>query len=162
MDSYGKTLLGPLICQRLATLPTWASTDEGRFIYVNDTDKTYFGTGASWVEFGGGGSVVVKNSGYTIPVIEAGTIYTCTSSDLQSFSLPSVDTINIGIEFTIVKLGTGRVQIMSADSDVIEDSGAGLYIYCEDTTIATITLKLISATQWIIKNGANGIWITTI
>ena len=112
---------------------------------------------------GGGESTVVeaKNSGYTITTADVGKTFTCNSTTGQTFLLPSVGAGELGYGYTVTKLGSGRVTITAADSDTIEDSGAGLGIYCADSGIATIQLKLVSLTQWIIKS-ANGVWITTI
>lgn len=107
------------------------------------------------------GSVEAKDTGYSITTSDFGKTFTCNSSSLQTFYLPSVTTSHVGYEYTIVKLGSGQVTIDAADSDYIEDSGAGATIYCNDAGIATITLKLVTETQWIIKF-ANGTWTTTV
>jgi len=67
----------------------------------------------------------------------------------------------LGYEYTIVKLGSGTIVITAADSDKIEDSGEGTTIYCADDGLATIRLKLVTETQWIIFF-ASGTWITTV
>lgn len=105
-------------------------------------------------------AVEAKNTGYTILLADNGKTFTCDSTSAQTFLLPSVDTVDIGTVFTIVKLGTGRVTIDAADSDTIEDSGAGDTIYCADEGDAVITLRLFTATGWNILF-ANGTWITT-
>lgn len=109
---------------------------------------------------GGSGAVEAKNTGYTIQTTDSTKTFTCNSSSAQSFNLPSVSSSDVGFECTVVKLGAGQVTIDAADSDLIEDSGAGDTIYCNDETIATITLKLVTETQWIIKF-ASGTWTTT-
>jgi hypothetical protein len=112
---------------------------------------------------GGGSSgvtVEAKNSGYTILTTDNSKVFTCNSTSTQTFNLPSVASGDIGLTYTIVKLGTGQVTIDAADSDTIEDSGAGDTIYCNDETPATITLRLLTNTGWYIVS-ANGTWITT-
>jgi hypothetical protein len=104
--------------------------------------------------------VETKNSGYNILTSDVGKTFTCSATTTQTFNLPSVDSTNIGYTYTIVKLGTGQVTIDAADSDTIEDSGAGDTIYCADETPATITLRLFTSTGWYII-AANGTWITT-
>lgn len=104
--------------------------------------------------------VEAKNTGYTILLADNGKTFTCDSTSAQTFNLPSVDTVDIGTVFTIVKLGTGQVIIDAADSDTIEDSGAGDTIYCADEGDAVITLRLFTSTGWNILF-ANGTWITT-
>lgn len=109
---------------------------------------------------GGSGAVEAKDMGYTIQTTDSTKTFTCNSASAQTFNLPSVAAVNVGIEFTIIKLGAGQVTIDAADSDLIEDSGAGDTIYCADEGITTITLKLVTETQWIIKF-CSGTWITT-
>lgn len=117
--------------------------------------------GIQGISGGGGGNVVeAKNTGYNILTTDDGKIFTCDSTSAQTFNLPSVSSANIGLQFTIIKLGTGQVTIDAADSDTIEDSGAGDTIYCIDETNATISLLLVSDTEWVITY-ANGTWITT-
>ena len=101
-----------------------------------------------------------KDTGYTILTSDNGKTFTCSATTTQTFLLPSVDATNIGFVVTIVKLSTGQVTIDAADSDTIEDSGAGDTIYCSDLNPATITLRLFTSTGWFII-AANGTWITT-
>lgn len=77
------------------------------------------------------------------------------------FNLPSVDATNIGIWFTFVKIGAGKVTIQAADSDVIIDSSAGGTVYNGEAgeTYATLTLELVSATKWV-ATAAFGSWTT--
>lgn len=117
----------------------------------------------SWApDAGSGGSspVEAKDTGYSIQTTDDYKTFTCNSTSAQTFNLPSVASGDIGLEYTIIKLGAGQVTIDAADSDLIEDSGAGDTIYCADDGIATITLKLVTETQWIIKF-CSGTWITT-
>lgn len=53
--NYGRVYYGPLIIERLDTLPSWTSADVGRIVYVNDVGKMYIGENTQWVEGGGGG-----------------------------------------------------------------------------------------------------------
>lgn len=105
--------------------------------------------------------VVAKDTGYTILTTDGGKTFSCNSAQGQTFNLPSVASADVGFECTIVKMGTGGVIIDAADSDTIEDSGAGDTIYCADPRYASITLKLVSETHWAIKC-AYGTWVTTI
>jgi hypothetical protein len=50
MESHGLTLNGPLLVQKLSTLPSWTSDDEGRLIYVEDVDTLYYGNDSEWIE----------------------------------------------------------------------------------------------------------------
>lgn len=111
----------------------------------------------------GSSAVEAQNTGHTITTTDQGKTFTCDSSTgvTRMFYLPSVGTTEIGYEYTIVKLGSDQVSVIAADNDKIEDSGEGMSIYCADDGIATITLKLVTSTQWIMKF-ANGTWITTV
>ena len=75
--------------------------------------------------------------------------------------LPSVGAGNIGINFTIIRVGDGRISIQAADSDSIERSRPGGGIYCHEShrMIANVTLYLANETEWGIV-GATGIWFT--
>ena len=42
---------GKIHVERLSTMPTWASGDEGRIIYAEDVEKMYFGGAAAWQVF---------------------------------------------------------------------------------------------------------------
>ncbi len=64
--------------------------------------------------------------------------------------------------YRFVKLGAGMLTVEAADVDKIADSGAGDTIYNDEPlqTYATLTLLLVSATQWTITEG-HGTWTTT-
>jgi hypothetical protein len=49
MDSYGFDGKGPVLVQRVASLPAWTSEDEGRLVYDQSIDGLYYGTSADWV-----------------------------------------------------------------------------------------------------------------
>jgi hypothetical protein len=51
----GRHIFGRDAAESVATLPSWASTDELREIYTVDTKKRYYGTDEGWKEYGGGG-----------------------------------------------------------------------------------------------------------
>jgi len=101
------------------------------------------------------------DAGYTLAVTDCGKTVKVNSGSAQTVNLPSVDSSHIGIWFTVIKLGAGKVTINAPDSDVIVDSGAGGTIYNEAAgeTYAMITLKLVSATVWSVV-GAIGTWNT--
>ena len=68
----------------------------------------------------------------------------------------------IGYEVTFIKLGAGALVIQAGASDMIEDSAAGGTIYCDDIYTASIGIKLVTSTQWMIKYGTTGVWTTTV
>ncbi len=43
MEFYGIECKGPLHLEKVSTLPTYTSADEGRIVYVEDEKKTYVG-----------------------------------------------------------------------------------------------------------------------
>jgi microcystin-dependent protein len=53
--NYGTEMEGPFIGQRVATLPAWTATDEGREVYTEDTKLRHYGTDTGWREYGSGG-----------------------------------------------------------------------------------------------------------
>jgi len=102
----------------------------------------------------------VKTDNYTILSSDFGKTLVMNSIDNKTFSLPSVNVTNIGNWLTLANINTGRLTIAAADSDTIVDSTAGGTIYSDDDSIATITIELVSETQWLIT-GAHGTWVTT-
>ena len=56
MESYGLEMLGPLVIEKLSTLPGWTADDEGREIYVEDTAKRYYGDSTSWIDYATSGT----------------------------------------------------------------------------------------------------------
>lgn len=145
----------------LPTLPTWKPSDIGRIVYVVDVNKYYNANNSAWATVGSSSTIEAQDSGHTLLTSDAGKTFTCNSATPQTFVLPSVAAGDVGIEFSFMKLGVGSLTVQAADSDTIEDSGAGLSIYCDDASTASIGLKLASTTQWLIKYGATGIWTTT-
>jgi hypothetical protein len=103
-----------------------------------------------------------KTDTYNVTTTDTGKTLVMNSANDKIFNLPSVDATNVGTFYTFVKIGAGKVTIDAADSDLIADSSAGGTIYDSQAseTYATITLQLVSATQWVIT-GFNGTWTTT-
>lgn len=107
-------------------------------------------------------SVTTKAADYTVLLADAGKTLAMNAATTKTFSLPSVDTADIGLELTFCKIGVGKVIIDAADSDTIADSSAGATIFNDlsNETYATIKLKLITSTKWLVIGGF-GTWITT-
>jgi len=101
----------------------------------------------------GGGNLTTSDFGKTLTV---------NSGVAETLFLPAVAATDIGAQFTIVKLGTGQVTIIAAAGTYIADSGVGGTIYNDSTleSYACITLRLASATKWVITGG-DGNWMTT-
>jgi len=106
------------------------------------------------------GKTLQADTGATLTVADLGSAYVCDSGSSQTFNLPSVDSPEFGKEVSFYKIGAGTLTIDAADSDTIEDSAAGATVYCSDAGFASMTLKLVSTTEWIVKSATNT-WITT-
>ena len=102
-----------------------------------------------------------KTDNYVITTADFGKTLIMDAAD-KIFSLPSISASNIGAVLEMVFINTGTLTIDAADADTLDDSGAGDGIYCTQNgeKYSSITLKLVSATEWIIL-AAKGIWTTT-
>jgi len=142
---------------------TYLTPFEGMVIYVRNIDRliqfTYQWEGLVAI---GKYPVTPVTAGLTLSVEQSGETFSCNSADEETFYLPSVDASHVGSWFRFVKLGSGKLNIEAADSDKIADSGVGDTIYNDEPTqtYATLTLLLVSATQWTITEG-HGTWTTT-
>ena len=85
-------------------------------------------------------------------------IFSVGSSALTA-ALPSVDATDLQKWVNIYRIGTGRLTITAADSDVIETSSRGGSIWCVETkrVAANVTLQLVEVAKWAITAGT-GIW----
>lgn len=107
-------------------------------------------------------TVQAADSGITLTSADFGKTITVNSASAQTVSLPSVSSSDIGATIKVIKLGAGRVTIDAADSDTINNSGAGDTVYNNAVTpaYASIDLLLVTDTKWAIVDG-QGAWITT-
>lgn len=105
-------------------------------------------------------ATTTKTADYSVASTDFGKTIIVNSSDSKTMALPSVGSSDVGAWVRVIKLGSGQVTIDAADSDLIDDSGAGDTIYCDDAGLASITLMLVSETQWAIV-AAIGTWTTT-
>ena len=138
--------------------------------WVNTTtDAIFFCTdntvgNAVWVSTTGGATapVVTKITDYVVTTDDFGTTFVLIGVGNATFSLPSVAAANIGGWLRFIKTGIGTLTVDAADADLIADSGAGDTIYNSVAleTYATLTIMLVTATQWVII-GAHGTWVTT-
>jgi hypothetical protein len=119
------------------------------------TFATPSGTVGKW-------TVETKTDDYPVLTTDVAKTLVMNNAGTKTFSLPSVAAGDVGTWYTFVKIGAGKVIIDAADSDTIADSGAGDTIYNDQTLeiYATITLELVSETQWAII-GASGTFVTT-
>jgi len=51
MKAHGFDTRGEFKGERVPTLPSWQSSDEGREIYVEDEDKKYYGNNSEWIDY---------------------------------------------------------------------------------------------------------------
>jgi hypothetical protein len=101
------------------------------------------------------------DTGITLGVSDFGKTITVNNAAAQTVTLPSVGAGDIGAQFTIVKLGTGKVVIDAPVGAFIADSTDGGTIYNNAVTppYASLTLKLVTPTLWMLVGG-EGSWIT--
>ena len=121
-------------------------------IYINGVDKTN-----AIVE------VEDKTDSYSVASADFGKTLRMNSADEKTFTLPSVGAADNGARLTFVKLGAGKLNIATADSDVIADSAAGGTIYNSTAaeTYATLAIEYVhGSVKWVVR-GAHGTWTTT-
>lgn len=98
---------------------------------------------------------------HTVELDQAGMVLVLNSTTNYTFTLPSVGAADIGVEFHFTNINTGRLTIDPADADTIDASTATTgTIYSDTDTVASITIRLVSATHWQIQF-ANGTWTAT-
>jgi hypothetical protein len=107
-------------------------------------------------------AVQAADTGITLTNADFGKTITVNSASAQIIYLPSVDASHIGATIRVIKLGAGKVTVDAADTDTINDSGAGDTVYNSAVTppYASIDLMLVTSTKWTIVGG-QGAWITT-
>jgi len=119
------------------------------------------------VDFVVGGDVMNGDAGLVLITADFGKTVRVNSSDPQTVTFPSVSADDIGAIFEIWKMGTGKVTIQMADSDIVRvpspgaSSLAGGTIYNEIEQYSMIRLRLVSATEWLMVGHEGDAWITT-
>ena len=105
--------------------------------------------------------VEVKTDNYNVLTNDVAKTFVMNTASKTNF-LPSVDASNVGIWYTFVKHNTGTLTIKAAGITQIADSGQGDTIYDSQAAevYATVTLQLVTSTNWVIT-GAHGTWTTT-
>lgn len=98
---------------------------------------------------------------HTLAVTDNGKTFVMDNDSVHTFTLPIVDSSNIGLWFTIAKLNTGKLIIQAQPGNYINNSSSGGTIYDDSTNkYSNVTIQLISATQWA-TTGGSGIWAST-
>jgi len=106
-------------------------------------------------------NVTVTDASITLTSAHFGKSVRMSSASDYTASLPSVGADDDGARIRICKTGAGKVTVVAADSDLINDSGAGDTIYNSTAeTYAFIDLEYAHAiTTWIATG--TGTWTTT-
>jgi len=156
MDSYGLELKGPLIVQKVATLPTWAAADEGRLVYALDVDQLYLGNNAGWVAGGGGGgglswgiistnTTAESGNGYLINATSGVVTLTLPASPSEGDAVGVCDYRNMASTNTIT-IARNSSNIEGAAEDLILNvDGAGFTLVYTDSTRGWEIVSEISA-----------------
>ncbi|OGR42047.1 MAG: hypothetical protein A2X28_03655 [Elusimicrobia bacterium GWA2_56_46] len=106
-------------------------------------------------------TVQAADSGIIITSADFGKTITINDPAAQTVTLPSVTDADIGATLTVVKLGAGNVTITAPSGVYIADSisGGSIYNNLASQTYATISLRLVTSTKWVIMWG-DGCWTT--
>jgi len=100
-NSYGFTMKGPLVLEKVDSLPAWSSSDEGRIVYNNADKELYMGTNTQWEMKESSGYGATNNSFSDNDTLFPGTIYFIdTTSSTMMGILPASP--SIGQTVTIV------------------------------------------------------------
>ena len=102
----------------------------------------------------------VYTGAHTVTRNQSGHTLAMNSSSNLAFTLFAPTAADVGFEVTFVNINTGRLTILVAGSGVVIASDGTEGIYSDDDKFATLTLRLVSATQWSIV-GAHGTWTTS-
>ena len=142
---------------------------QGQRFSCDGTDwETWFDSGTYYDGIGKGTQIyrilaqTVTDANITLTSAHFGkSIHMSSASDHVAF-LPSVGSSDSGARIRICKTGAGKVTTDAADSDLINDSGAGDTIYNDVAaeTYAFVDLEYVHAIVTWIATGT-GTWVTT-
>lgn len=108
--------------------------------------------------------ITEKTDDYSIQATDFGfnKMFHMNAGTAKTFTLPSVAAGDIGKTINFAKTGAGKVTITTSDSDTIGGSSAGGTVYNDEAgeTYATMSLVLVTATDWYISSYL-GTWVTT-
>ena len=133
-------------------------------ISYRDSDGNEVGCRNSYGRVRNSGVVsrTITDADVTLTTADLGKSIRMSSAADHVASLPSAGVSDDGAKIRIVKTGAGKVTVDAADSDLINDSGAGDTIYNDVAaeTYAFIDLEYVHAiTTWIATG--TGTWVTT-
>ena len=139
---------------------------EGMLTLVKDEGILYQYVDGKWRDFAlviGRRRVEPQNASRAISLDDCGKVFTCDTTSMCTFTLPSVGAADIGVHFTFIRQNPlGSLVIQAADGDVIADSGPGGTIYSSSVEESNTTLSILLAgpDRWVITGG-HGSWTTT-
>jgi hypothetical protein len=109
--------------------------------------------------------VEVKTDSYLITAANFGKILVMDAAAEKTFTLPSVGSLDVGEELTLVKWGTGKLTIQAADSDIFRSpdmsSVAGGQLYNAVDQYSRVQIRLITATEWLLEGWTGTGWLMT-
>lgn len=108
-------------------------------------------------------TVTVYTDDQAVTFAQTGHTLVMNSTSNKAFTLPTPSAAMVGCWFTFVNINTGRLTINVAGTGVqiIDGTTATGTVYSDTDSYAEITLKLVSATKWVLSGGAHGTWTTT-
>ena len=139
---------------------------EGMLTLVQDEGILYQYINDKWKDFAllvGKRRVVSQNDSYQLTLDDVGKAFTCDTTSICTYTLPSVGTADIGVHFTFIRTNSASTLIIkAADMDRIAESSPGGTIYSNfsDQNYTTMTLMLVAYNQWVITGG-HGSWTVT-
>jgi len=149
-NSYGLAMKGAFVLEKVASLPVWSSSDEGRLVYNQADKELYMGTNTQWEKKESYGYGATDTSFSNSDPLIAGTIY---FMDTTSGSLTGVlpESPSIGQVVTIVD-NNGKFKL-----NPFYINGNGKNIMGSPTlalNVKDVHCKLIyNGTQWITDIG---------
>lgn len=99
------------------------------------------------------------DNGGNLSLEDANKLILVDSSSNQILYLPSDGVSYVGLEYKIVKIGSGRLTIVANTGDSINDGSASGTIYCSETSPARLDIMLVCGSLW--QGFGNNIWVTT-
>ena len=142
MKSYGFSMIGVFVIEKLATLPTWISSDEGRYVYVEDTNISYFGTDSKWqilsdVHAAENLSEDIYYPAISGSIVDTGSVQTLTNKNIDGTTSASFKINSSGSEADIqtTKLTADRdfnfpdIDTMIAGSAIISINSIEIIVY---------------------------------
>ena len=147
MEHHGINNIGKFINQKLSSLPTWVSSDEGRQIYLTN-GSLWVGTDTEWVDItGGSGGESIDEKGnvtgtttcdvssfgtFTMTLTGATTVdFTGFVNDIYRTVIVETSNGSVGLIFSDVKWADGVIPIPTSGLDrfIFSSGDGGVTIY---------------------------------